>query len=103
MLRDEVRGERWPGRPGHAAKAAGGIVCQPPPVFALLLEREPEGSLDIGPRRERERLVQSIAETRVAAKEHVVRAAAEAAIAIVARLTGETVTAGDASRAVEEA
>lgn len=44
-----------------------------------------------------------IAETRIAAKEHVVRAAAEAAIAIVARLTGETVTAGDASRAVEEA
>ncbi|HXS07866.1 MAG TPA: hypothetical protein VN723_13840 [Rhizomicrobium sp.] len=44
-----------------------------------------------------------ITETRVAAKEHVVRAAAEAAIAIVARLTGETVTAGDAARAVEEA
>jgi len=44
-----------------------------------------------------------ISETRIAAKEHVVRAAAEAAIAIVARLTGETVTAGDAARAVEEA
>lgn len=44
-----------------------------------------------------------ISETRIAAKEHVVRAAAEAAIAIVARLTGETVTASDAARAVEEA
>jgi F-type H+-transporting ATPase subunit b len=44
-----------------------------------------------------------ITETRIAAKEHVVRAAAEAAIAIVARLTGETVSAGDAARAVEEA
>ena len=43
-----------------------------------------------------------IAETRIAAKEHVVRAASEAAIAIVARLTGETVSAADAALAVKE-
>ncbi|MBN9553162.1 MAG: F0F1 ATP synthase subunit B' [Alphaproteobacteria bacterium] len=41
--------------------------------------------------------------TRVEAKGHVTRAAEEAAIAIVARLTGETVSAADAAAAVKEA
>jgi F-type H+-transporting ATPase subunit b len=40
--------------------------------------------------------------TRVEAKGHVTRAAEEAAIAIVARLTGETVSAADAALAVKE-
>jgi F-type H+-transporting ATPase subunit b len=43
-----------------------------------------------------------IAATRVAAKGHVIKAAEEAAIAIVARLTGETVSAADAALAVKE-
>jgi F-type H+-transporting ATPase subunit b len=41
--------------------------------------------------------------TRVEAKGHVARAAEEAAIAIVARLTGETVSPADAAAAVKEA
>jgi hypothetical protein len=43
-----------------------------------------------------------IAGTRVAAQGHVIKAAEEAAIAIVARLTGETVSPADAARAVKE-
>jgi F-type H+-transporting ATPase subunit b len=43
-----------------------------------------------------------IAATRIEAKSHVIRAAEEAAIAIVARLTGETVSPADAAHAVEE-
>ncbi len=43
-----------------------------------------------------------IAATRVEAKGHVIKAAEEAAIAIVARLTGETVSATDAALAVKE-
>ena len=43
-----------------------------------------------------------IASTREAAKSHVTRAAEEAAIAIVARLTGETVPGADAAKAVRE-
>ncbi len=44
-----------------------------------------------------------IAATRVAAQGHMIKAAEEAAIAIVARLTGETVSPEDAARAVKEA
>jgi F-type H+-transporting ATPase subunit b len=44
-----------------------------------------------------------IAATRVAAKAHVIKAAEEAAIAIVARLTGETVSSVEAAQAVKEA
>lgn len=40
--------------------------------------------------------------TRIEAKGHVTKAAEEAAIAIVARLTGETVSAADAALAVKE-
>jgi F-type H+-transporting ATPase subunit b len=43
-----------------------------------------------------------IAATRIEAKSHVVKAAEEAAIAIVARLTGETVSPADAAQAVKE-
>ena len=43
-----------------------------------------------------------IAATRQEAKSHVIKAAEEAAIAIVARLTGETVSAADAAAAVRE-
>ena len=43
-----------------------------------------------------------IAATRVAAQTHIIKAAEEAAIAIVARLTGETVSPADAARAVKE-
>ena len=43
-----------------------------------------------------------IAATRVAAQAHVIKAAEEAAIAIVARLTGESVSSADAARAVKE-
>jgi F-type H+-transporting ATPase subunit b len=43
-----------------------------------------------------------IAATRVEAKGHVIKAAEEAAIAIVARLTGETVSSADAALAVKE-
>src|SRR5581483_5153689 len=44
-----------------------------------------------------------IAATRVAAQGHMIKAAEEAAIAIVARLTGEMVSPDDAARAVKEA
>ncbi len=44
-----------------------------------------------------------IAATRIQAKGHVIKAAEEAAIAIVARLTGETVSDADAAQAVKEA
>jgi F-type H+-transporting ATPase subunit b len=44
-----------------------------------------------------------IAATRVEAQGHMIKAAQEAAIAIVARLTGETVSPDDAARAVKEA
>jgi F-type H+-transporting ATPase subunit b len=44
-----------------------------------------------------------IAATRTEAKGHVIKAAEEAAIAIVARLTGETVSPADAANAVKEA
>jgi F-type H+-transporting ATPase subunit b len=44
-----------------------------------------------------------IAATRVEAQGHMIKAAEEAAIAIVARLTGETVAPADAARAVKEA
>ena len=44
-----------------------------------------------------------IAVTRDQAKGHVIKAAEEAAIAIVARLTGETVSPADAATAVKEA
>jgi F-type H+-transporting ATPase subunit b len=44
-----------------------------------------------------------IAATRTQAKGHVIKAAEEAAIAIVARLTGETVSPADAANAVKEA
>jgi F-type H+-transporting ATPase subunit b len=40
--------------------------------------------------------------TRAEAKDHVIKAAEEAAIAIVARLTGETVSPADAALAVKE-
>lgn len=43
-----------------------------------------------------------IAATRVEARGHVIKAAEEAAIAIVARLTGETVSIADAAQAVKE-
>jgi F-type H+-transporting ATPase subunit b len=43
-----------------------------------------------------------IAATRVEAQGHMIKAAEEAAIAIVARLTGETVAPADAARAVKE-
>ncbi len=43
-----------------------------------------------------------IAATRVAAQAHVIKAAEEAAIAIVARLTGESVSPADAARAAKE-
>lgn len=43
-----------------------------------------------------------IAATRIEAKAHVVKAAEEAAIAIVARLTGETVSSAEAAQAVKE-
>ncbi len=43
-----------------------------------------------------------IAATRIEAKGHVMKAAEEAAIAIVARLTGETVPSGEAAQAVKE-
>src|SRR5665213_1084912 len=43
-----------------------------------------------------------IAATRDAARGHVLKAAEEAAIAIVARLTGETVSAADAAAAVRD-
>ena len=43
-----------------------------------------------------------IAATRIEAKAHVVKAAEEAAIAIVARLTGETVSPAEAAQAVKE-
>lgn len=43
-----------------------------------------------------------IAATRVEAQAHVIKAAEEAAIAIVARLTGESVPPADAARAVKE-
>ncbi len=43
-----------------------------------------------------------IAATRVEAQGHMIKAAEEAAIAIVARLTGETVSPADAARAVKE-
>ena len=43
-----------------------------------------------------------IAGTRDAAREHVTRAAEQAAIAIVARLTGDTVPDADAAKAVRE-
>jgi F-type H+-transporting ATPase subunit b len=43
-----------------------------------------------------------IAATRIEAKGHVVKAAEEAAIAIVARLTGEAVSPADAAQAVKE-
>ena len=44
-----------------------------------------------------------IAATHIEAKGHVIKAAEEAAIAIVARLTGETVSPADAAHAVKEA
>lgn len=44
-----------------------------------------------------------IAATRVQAQGHMIKAAEEAAIAIVARLTGETISPDDAARAVKEA
>lgn len=44
-----------------------------------------------------------IAATRIEAQTHMIKAAEEAAIAIVARLTGETISADDAARAVKEA
>lgn len=44
-----------------------------------------------------------IAATRVEAQGHMIKAAEEAAIAIVARLTGETISPDDAARAVKEA
>ncbi len=43
-----------------------------------------------------------IAATQEQARGHVIRAAEEAAIAIVARLTGEIVSAADAAKAVRE-
>jgi F-type H+-transporting ATPase subunit b len=43
-----------------------------------------------------------IAATRVEAQGHMIKAAEEAAIAIVARLTGETVSPADAAHAVKE-
>lgn len=43
-----------------------------------------------------------IAATRIEAKGHVVKAAEEAAIAIVVRLTGETVSPAEAAQAVKE-
>ena len=43
-----------------------------------------------------------IAATRVAAQTHIIKAAEEAAIAIVARLTGEAISPDDAARAVKE-
>ncbi len=43
-----------------------------------------------------------IAATRIEAKGHVVKAAEEAAIAIVARLTGDAVSPADAAQAVKE-
>ena len=43
-----------------------------------------------------------IAATQERARGHVVRAAEEAAIAIVARLTGDTVTSAEARAAVRE-
>ena len=43
-----------------------------------------------------------IAATRDAARSHVTQAAQDAAIAIVARLTGETVPDADAAKAVQE-
>ena len=43
-----------------------------------------------------------IAATRVEAQTHIIKAAEDAAIAIVARLTGETVSPDDAARAVKE-
>jgi F-type H+-transporting ATPase subunit b len=43
-----------------------------------------------------------IAATSMEAQGHMIKAAEEAAIAIVARLTGETVTPADAARAVKE-
>jgi F-type H+-transporting ATPase subunit b len=43
-----------------------------------------------------------IAATRVEAQTHIIKAAEESAIAIVARLTGETVSPADAARAVKE-
>jgi F-type H+-transporting ATPase subunit b len=43
-----------------------------------------------------------IAATRTQAKVHVIKAAEEAAIAIVARLTGETISPADAALAVKE-
>ena len=43
-----------------------------------------------------------IAATRIEAKGHVVKAAEEAAITIVARLTGEAVSPADAAQAVKE-
>jgi|SRR6185437_3592289 len=43
-----------------------------------------------------------IAASRMAAQGHMIKAAEEAAIAIVARLTGETVAPDDAARAVKE-
>lgn len=44
-----------------------------------------------------------IAATRVQAQGHMIKAAEEAAIAIVARLMGETISPDDAARAVKEA
>lgn len=44
-----------------------------------------------------------IAATRIEAQGHMIKAAEDAAIAIVARLTGETVSPDDAARAVKEA
>jgi F-type H+-transporting ATPase subunit b len=44
-----------------------------------------------------------IAATRSEAQTHMIKAAEEAAIAIVARLTGDSVTPADAARAVKEA
>jgi len=43
-----------------------------------------------------------IAQTRDQAKSHVTKAAEDAAIAIVARLTGETITPADAAKAVKD-
>ena len=43
-----------------------------------------------------------IASTRAQAEVHIIKAAEDAAIAIVARLTGETVSPDDAARAVKE-
>jgi F0F1-type ATP synthase membrane subunit b/b' len=43
-----------------------------------------------------------IAATRAEAQGHIIKAAEEAAIAIVARLTGEAISPADAARAVKE-